>query len=100
MVENTQKFLSDNKLAVMQETAKCISLMNNIMGAIIETSDDEAGEISKNKMMYQLFHTLGALTILYNQFTYLETGIIPEEDDEKPIGFQAILDKINKEKDK
>jgi hypothetical protein len=95
-MENALKFLDDNKTAVMQEMAKCITLMNNIMGAIVETEDNESGEISKNKMLFQMFHSLGALTILYNQFTYLETGEIPE-DDEKLIGFQAIL---NSDKEK
>ncbi len=91
-IENVAEFLDDNKTAVIQEMAKCLNLMNAAMGAIVETNDDETGERAKDKILFQLFHTIGAMTILFNQFSYLETGTVPIESETKPIGFAKILD--------
>jgi hypothetical protein len=98
-MENVQQFLDDNRTAVVQEMAKCLNMMNAMMGSIIETDDNEEGEIAKNKILFQMFHTLGAMTVLYNQFIYFETGEIPESDSPRPIGFEALLDPKAKPKD-
>ncbi len=95
-IENMIQFLTDNRTAVIQEMAKCLNIMNGAMGAMVETDDDESGEKAKEKILYQLFHTIGAMTILFNQFSYLENGEIPEENESNPIGFANLL---NKEKE-
>lgn len=98
-MENVQQFLKENRTAVVQEMAKCLNMMNAMMGNIIETDDTKEGEIAQKKILFQMFHTLGALTVLYNQFIYFETGEIPEKDGPRPIGFEALLEEKHKNKD-
>lgn len=95
-MENVQQFLDDNRTAVVQEIANCLNIMNGLMNNIIQTDDTEEGEVAQKKILFQMFHTLGALTILFNQFTYFETGEVPKKDEVK-IGFEALLTNNKKE---
>lgn len=100
-MEEINEFLEDNKTAVLQEMAFSINNMNELMIGIIDTEDSEKGEIAKNKILFQLFHALGALTSLYNQLSYLETGLIPKEQEQRPIGFRGLIeDQIDKKNKK
>lgn len=89
LAEAEKQFIEENRAAVFEEMAKSINIMNELMQQIIQTPDNEEGEIAAKKIQFQLFHSLGALTILFNQYYILMLGQVPQEEERK-IGFDAL----------
>ena len=89
-------FIEANENAVFEEMGKAISGMNEILIQMINTPDDKSGELSMKKLLFSIFHSLGSLTALYNEYYILKTGNIPSEGGEPKIGFNAIIEQGEK----
>lgn len=93
-------FIEENKNAVIEEMGSSINMMNQVINSIVETPNDESGEYAIKKLMMVLSHQIGSLTMLYNEFYILHTGIIPSDQEEQRIGFTAMHDKQDKKNKK
>ena len=93
-------FIEQNKNAVIEEMGQSVNNLNQILNSIVETPDDDSGELAVKKLLMLLGHQVGAVTMLFNEFYILYTGIIPSEQEERKIGFVGMHQEDQKRKKK
>ncbi len=100
MTSFDEKFVENNKNALMEEMAEKINSINELLSAIIQAGPTENPvhelSIMKNVTIAIAQH-VGALTSCFNQYTIFETGRVPKE---RLIGFKAMIDNDDDEKEK
>jgi hypothetical protein len=84
------EFIEENKNALLEEMAGSLNDINDILGNVVQSPIDPENDGSVMRTyMIALAHHIGSLTVLFNEYYVLKTGVLSKEKSQ--VGFGRLL---------